>query len=787
MGAEAKTIKVSAVLDIDSFNRVTKAFRDLTNEMQKFAKAAQSAGGFMSGANVGKPPTGQGTQGRMAGNPQGGGASIGKIVADNANAFKNLAGIGTTSLRGLTDALKSNVRDQVREVHNLRVSLEALEGQYAAIGKAGLSKFGPAATSKQQQILGIASQLNTAQGNLTTSQNALNTFTNGGGAGPGTKQSFSQQIRPMLANVLGPGMANNIIGPTGALGAAGVAAAVVAGIKLGAGVTQGINNFELDMAGNRGATLKGAYDNTRSANISDRLAVTQWLKQDPSRVDRFMRGNDGVGRIVGRGASAAIGAVKGAFTGDFTALDTTSAQFKEMEAQAVQAKNTMEYQKSAGRALDYLDNSRGSRRAANRVMGRGISMNPDGTMRNNYSEWSARLTEQGFDQSEAIGAFAQTRNAGGRQFAKDWAWRVMSSQAGGYGGLSEAAMAASRSEGNAQGAVQGALGRGIGTSAGYSLSNLLYGYDNNNGPISGRGVLGMAQHGMGEGGMFSMNNSPTDFNSVARIAAGMRAGDRQFGGGADGWAQGQNLLSAMKLMPGGSSFAQDQLANGFSLKELAAIKSGEETPLSMAYKISPDMAGKQWGNSIAGQLAKYPMQGSNDFVERAVKRWKKAEAEGMNLTDYADGLGTVEKRNLAIAFQKGAGGSMEEAYGLFGLTNNGKSIDEGKIPGAGKQDTESAAKNKALAEQERADAKALTTDILKTIETLYGQNGSQQKALEALGGAAGKFAESVVQFGKYVEVLTGHKLISDAPKSNAAKAEPKGANPTGRLTQGMPK
>lgn len=135
-----KSLKFSFVLDQTSFNSVKKALDELIEKSRQLAKAlgGTGMGGLMGVGQVGntKSPSQLMTSAGGAAAPQ----AFSKVVLDNANAFKNMANVGSGALKGLTDAMRRAVSEQSQEVDRLQRKLNSLGEAYAG-GSAGVSKF----------------------------------------------------------------------------------------------------------------------------------------------------------------------------------------------------------------------------------------------------------------------------------------------------------------------------------------------------------------------------------------------------------------------------------------------------------------------------------------------------------------------------------------------------------------------------------------------------------------------------------------------------------------------
>jgi hypothetical protein len=709
--ADGKQIKISAVLDTDSFNRVTKAFRDLGAELQKFAKQAQMSGGLMSGANVGRPPTAAGAQAR-AGVGVGPGM-IGKAVIDNANAFKSLAGLGVQSLKGLTDALKTSVRDQAKEVRDLQGTLGALERSYQKLGKinplTGLAKSGQSPQGMQAQMVEVAGKLASAKSRLSEFRSLEEGFGPEEAGKPGRKGNWFYSSTPNGGGAGGGGPGGSLIqgfAPGGAAGILKIGALIGAGISAVVSESMGGTRTMARQEERRGSMVNGRIRAMMGGDITDLQAMREMTGD--YRKDMMDQTGLGAGieaRIQG-GAKGIWNTLTGNFSGGSggglhegqTTAAVESHKAEQAFAQLEAKKNSTDFlMRRMG--IENFQQNLGSRTSAGRILGVGVSRDPvTGQYKDSFNRTQGNLQSQGYDIGDYAGAVSQARALGGNQFARANAGRIMGANAAGYGGYAEVLGAAARSGGNAQ----AAMGGGIATHAGIQLGQSMFGFDPR-GTVSGNGAMLAAQTG------FGFSGTAQDFNQVARIQLGMAAGDK-LASGFDGYQQGQNILGAIGAMPNATTYAQDSLGGKTSFKELLELANGGTSARSEAYGYGSKEAKKQLGAMAGGVFGRFRDQGGSDPASAALRAMS---ASGMSETDYLAKLGETAKgkgpgaesarkslNSLGVWAADEMGESTESGIGMVGMLSGVKNLGKGRLatgkdPAGGIGDIEKAA-NEAI-------------------------------------------------------------------------------------------
>lgn len=764
MSAE-KSLKFQFVLDENSFNRVKRALDEMITKAQTLAKTLQGVGtgggGFGGGGSVNgglQPSPWLNSQMPKAQ------TQIGKVVLDNAAAFKNMANLGTASLKGMTDALKSATERQRDELGRLKASLEALGNAYDKLGGRGRNAL--AIQAKMVQVAGRITDGQDRLANIPAGQSWLPGISApgaGGGTSPGMAAAGGAGGAPPMGWLSpmgnGPpnpmGMLQSFLGSTSPWAiAARMGMAVGTGAINVASQSQGWNNAMLDTKAARGQVMAPSLQRLMRSDISDLLKNRELATySSDDRVEALRRSGSMEARYL-QGLKEVAGSAKDLITGKAPTglsddnLDTET--MKRVMETRDRIGETAEYYLGRGRAYGYTQETAGSRITGSRILGAGfykdkrtpLLLSRTGGMKDSYTGLAARLHEQGFSVEELAGATTQARNMGGRDFASKYAGTIMSANAAGYGQVGDVLAAAGRGAGNnksAMGLLQGALGGGIDTAAGLQLGSSLFGFDPR-GTVSGTGALKAIQQGFqfGAGGA-------QDLNAVARVQLGLQSADR-LSGGFDGYGRGMNLVSAIGAMPGATTYAQDALAGRMSFKELAEIAGGGTSARASAYGISKGDAMSQIGGMTHGLFSRYVEQGGDDPVSRAMRAMK---ASGQSEQGFLAGLGESARKGdkgarsqleaLGVFASDLMGGDTEGGIGMIQALSGVKDLDKvslkkGKVPGAGIDD-ETKARLSAEAENMRKSAEQLNVHFAEIVDA-FGKIQDNFKAEASFGKLA---------------------------------------------------
>lgn len=792
-----KSLKFQFALDENSFNRVKRALDEMISKAQILAKTLQNVGGggggLMGGGSVGggvQPGQYGWMLNQQAKAPQ---TAIGKVVMDNANAFKNMANLGAASLKGLNDALKNSVEQQRNQISRLKESLESLAKTYERMG----GSAGKNATAIQAKMVQVAGMISQGQANLQNmpagspllpgipwpGQGGTQTVPAVPGAAPkGGGMGLLTPLGP--GGVSGQGIAQwlmgNQLGAVVARSAGYIGAGVMGAVNMG----QAFNDMSGNVSAARGQAIRPAWERMKRADVTDAMAQKSFTSLGETRQIELLR-KAGAPEAVAKDIVSSVGRAVTSLGGDLSGLTPESIgteNYKRLQAGIEQYQQETDWFSRRGRGLEYLNETRGSRFQARRITGLGMRKDPrNGGWIDDYSNWSNKLYGQGYDDSEAMAAMVQARGMGGRDFARMYSGTMMSATAGGWGGVGEALAAAGRSAGNnqfARNGVRAALGGGIDTTAGLQLAQSVFGFDPR-GNVSGAGALKAIQRGFDFTGQGAQ-----DLNTVSRIQLGMRSAD-QLAGGFDPYQRGMNLVSAIGAMPGGTTYAQDALAGRMSFKELAEVASGGSSARARAYGIDKDAAVAQIGGMSRGLFSRYVEQGGNDMVSRTMRAMRES---GQTEQDFMAGLGAKARKGsgearaqleaLGVFASDLMGGDTEGGMGMVQALSGVKDLDktklkQGKIPGAAGLSPEEQARREEEIKQRQESSKQ-AEEAMNDFVTSLKQNNERLKGLTSFGNFSSSIDVLTEKFMKLAGV-TDEVIKKGGGSTTAAAAEPLGS------------
>jgi hypothetical protein len=752
---EGKSLKFQFGLDQSSFDRVKRAMDEIIAKGKELSKVMQGAGGssggggLLSGGSItgGAPTQGSGPKAQT---------TIGKAVLDNANAFKNMANMGTASLKGMTDALKTSFTEQHNQIRRLQEALGRLGQAYDKVGGSGKN-----AVAIQAKMIQVAGQISTGQGSLSQLQGLSpqlmpqipwpGSKTAGGGAGGGKPPPPGALLTPLgPGDISGLGMAKWAMG--GSLGAVAMRSAglLAAGGTAVMNTSQAFNNMMMDTRASRGAAMRPAWERAHSVDISDALAERhlrslssqeqiEALRSVSSSEADFNRLKAGIGTTI-----KSMGAGAAALTPDQLGTE----QAKDYQALLDKVKQRGDFYQDSGRGYRYMQESRGSRMTSAAMLGIGFYRNPKtGQMEHRGTDTLLNLHRSGYSVEELAGAKGQAQNIAGTQFAAANSGAIMGASRAGYD-VSGLLGAAARSGSNAR----AALGGGIDAAAGIQLGQSLFGFDPR-GTVTGMGALQAIQQG------FQFGQGPQDFNTVERIKLGLGGADK-LAAGFSGYQQGMNLVSAISAAPGASTYSQDTLAK-MSFKELTEVASGRSSLNSRAFGITAEMAKDQMAGQMHGLFSPLIDQGTQDPASRALRAMR---ASGMGEQDFLYKLGEAggarDKRGrptqsaldaqsqleaLSGLAANQMGGGAEEAAGLLQLYSGARNLGKGKLktgnlPFGGIDEAER--------ETRRAEADVIEKDIASATQNMAAIIASLKDNKDRMAGL-----EHFTKFGASIDVL----------------------------------
>ena len=585
---------------------------------------------------------------------------------------------------------------------------------------------------------------------------------------------------------MGGGGAGGIPGMPGVPGGAGImravqspAGMVAAGAGLGYGITQlfqRANNLTLDVNAQRGQAVMPAWQAMRRGDYSQLAAMHFISRQSPEARQRILQSIGSTEADFSDVVKGFKGLTGGELTG-LTDVGMETAKYQRMQETMEKIKATMQFQASFGRGMEYVDQTRSDRMMLSRAGMGGFNRDPK------TGEWNIagtskllqNLEAQGYGAGELTSAKFQGQALGGRAFGGRMAWDIMGAQAAGYGQVGDVLGAAARGLGLGGGAFRGkgtgraetrglaqsALGGGIDVGAGLQLGQSLFGFDPR-GTVSGAGALAAIQGGM------SFTGGPADFNQVARAQLGMQGLDR-LSAGFDPYQQGRNIVSAVGIMPGATTYAQDVLGGKLSTKELLELASGRGGgPMSRAFGIGKDEATAQLGGMTAGLFGRHIEQGGDDPVSRAMRAMR---GSGMSETDFmaqlgsqarGKGAGAKEARSQLEALGAYAGfemgGDVEGGVGMVEILSGvkglaGRDLKKGKLPYGSIDELEAKQREQHVIEMQKQQS-ALEKNIQSIVD-----------AIGSLGGAEEKTAGFGMLKGSVDSLITDFANLSAATKN----------------------
>lgn len=793
MSAE-KTLKFQFGLDETSFNRVKRALDEILAKGKEIAKVlggvqAPGAGpsmGLLSGGSVGR--AGQGAQ-------TGGGQQTGmtRLLNDNAAAFKNMANLGSSSFKGLTDVLRNNIRNQEQELTRLQGALDKLGRTYDRLGGQGQK-----AQAVQQAMVRVAGRITSGQEQAAGMRDMLGQATGGAAIPPppawGVGPSGVEPPGPPGPGRLGR-FANWFFGRTGAagggMGGAGgggggipgmpgvpgggaimqavrsPAGMVAAGASIGYGVTQLFqkgNNLTLDVNAQRGQAVQPAWQAIRRGDYSQIAAMHFIARQSPEARQRILQSIGSTEADFSDVVKGFKDLAGGDLTG-MTAAGMETAKYNRMQETLQKVQATMAFQTTFGRGMEYVDQTRSDRMMLSRAGMGGFHRDPQ------TGEWNIagtsrllqNLEASGYTAGEWVGAGQQARQLGfGRRELGGVQSRIMGAGGAGFGQVADVLGAAARGGGfgNAMALTRGALGGGIQTAAGLQLGQSLFGFDPR-GTVSGGGALAAIQGGMGFTGGIE------DMNQVARAQLGMQGLDR-LAGGFDPYQQGRNIVSAIGAMPGGTTYQQDVLGGKMGMKELLEVASGRGGgPMARAFGIGQQEATAQIGGMTSGLFGRFVEQGGDDPVSRAMRAMRES---GMSETDFMAQLGKeargkgrgakeaksqLEALGAYAAFEMG--GDVEGGVGMVEILSGVKGL-------AGRKLKEGATPYGGVDELERKQREQHVIEMKKQQEALEKNIHAIAEAIGSLGGAEEKTAGFGMLKGSVETLVTDFANLSEATK-----------------------
>jgi len=803
-----KSIKFKFELDNQSFKIVQDAVKSLTQELQKLG-GAMGTGGAFPGLSIGGQTPNKSTQvaqGQAKAQQAGGGVqgpTMGKVILENAQAFKKFAVESKDASKIMTDALKRDIKNQEDSLNSLKNKLKEIGKEYSELGnkQKAMQSRGWADESLKGQIAdvegrmaGTAGQLLKGQKQLAGMKQAAGMPTGGGGFG-----GFMSSIG-YTGSGFGPGPLGLLKGIAGALaGAVAVGQFGLSevregggGIFAGSGPSGGQGGMDIRAEARRGQLLNQRIRALRRGDITQ-LMIQDEIRRDSNKsayydqqmdaiakAEAYAKGGmEGLGRLpIIKQALGVLGKDSGAGTA-LEGLTTAEIQAKllenvqNVEAQVSQSSRFLDRQM----AFEHFQGTFANRVSARRMMGLTLEGThvPGQGMRGRYGDFAARMAEQQLGEGAYLGNLASLRMAGGAKFGGTLAGYETLSQAGGYSGFGQMAAQANRGAPNAQAAFQlarGALGGGISVGAGMQLGQMAFGY-NPLGTTSGEGFLAATQGGID----WSSMTEGQQFNKVQALGGAMNVGNRIMSGGLDPAMLGLSTVRAKQILgPGASTRAIDYLASGMDMRQMMDIgfRGGESTDAMKVHGISKQDVRKEFSAKVAGMLRG---ELTDPDTAQTVDKVIKGLESGMSMEAIVHGvkgkggLSKQEKMQLGVAVQHRTMVGGEEASALvdlmggLGLGTRGRKIKRGDALGA------------KLVGPEAAEAQRQAEEFKRQEGVLREENtkGGLEEKIKGTQEAAKAQSQFGQNLGGSVTILVEHldklstAIVNAANKINSGK------------------
>lgn len=696
--AEGRELKFKFVVDEASARQVNTVFDNLIKKAQELSKTIANigGGGFLGGGLVGGRASPQSTIVRGGNQTQK--VSFASVLGQNADAFKKMADTGGSAMKVMTDALKRGVTDQQRELKNLDGTIAALSKRYEQLNAVQSKSIMSPARAEAffgGQRANIQEEMVQAQGRRSelvetgTRLQKLSLQARASAEGYGSvEEMYAADAK--AAGLGGGGFMGRMRGLMGRMGGAGkmvggaMAVAAAANILSEAGLAVGTSQaafqadrnrlFKAQMSAIRGgdltyglANIRAQRDMTSILGLGDVNAMQQHSSGILSGVTTLIGGGLGAAKQLVGAAVPAIGGA-GSVGGAIRAVTPQGLVNQRVEGMM----NTLDTYRQAitpqqEMALGEFAGSVGARIRAQRILGMG-GFGRTGKFQNGmavfsdpYGEAAAALQEKGYSLEEKEQGFLSIRSLAGAHAAGRYASAAMAATAGGYGGYEQAIAASMRLVGSDV-LARGAL-KGIDTTAGIQLAQSVLGSGFDiTGQTSMMGTMAAIQAGGG------FTNSTNDFNRVQTMMAGLQFGNTITQGGLDPYQQGRNLVNAMGIVPGGSSYTQDYLANGMSMKQMIdmARPGSKMTETAKALGLTPENIREQLSGQMTSVFDRFVDQGKADPMSQEIRNFR---ASKMNITEYLQKLRSNGDPNgaintLGVAFSQLTGGNEGEGIGL---------------------------------------------------------------------------------------------------------------------------
>jgi hypothetical protein len=824
--AESKQLKFQFVVDEASLQKTRQLIRELIADLSKLNEIAGKAGGLTglgggdtkAGVRVSGGGANSVEQQRVIAKTAPAGRPLVQNLLDQKNAIKGVAEGSKESLRAMSQDLRQAVGDQIQQINRLKQAVDALQASYgkvratahdqlAEVGRSvtlppplprrsraelmpevpwpersntpspHMPSGGPTATATTQPGGPTATTTTQPGGFLTRFRKWLAPggapTPPGGGGGPPPSDDGDD------GDGEGIGLLKPIKTPAGLRTAARIGGLVLSGVNAILNEYTATKTMETAIAAERGQVAQSLIDRFYQNDINlimamqsmDSTQTQDFLDNTVGTAGELNVGKDSLAESIGSLVTQNDKGIMGSW--DPKAVGTAQARRALEHAQKIEASRPME-----NLATNKFRSELNQRIQFQRLTGTGGhgARDEKGIPRYVYNQLENELSREGYSNMEYAMAFATLKNIAGMKFAGENAKIAMAATAEGMSGFSDLMAAAARSGGGMTMAL-GALGGGIDRFAGVQLGQQIVGSGfDPRGTTSGLGVLQAVQGGM------KFTKDAQDFNLAQRVGLGLQAGDAIVGGKIDPYQQARNLVGAInRLGPGATTYAQDFLANGMTMKQMVdiftdnakgtAIDTVAKGYLGERYK---EIIRDQFGDSMTSILDRFVDQGGNDALSQAVRKFR--ESGSKDVSSFLKTLSAEERAMLGDFYGRQTGEGLEAGIGLMdmlaGIDNKNK-IKKGYV---GKKVTGLEADvldaRGEVIKEVNDRMMAITEKIINAYKQLP-ESFRQAAAFEGISASVDQFIKAL---GLAAQAVDEFRLKLDGKKSSAGSPTPEPTN-----------
>lgn len=800
---DSKNIKFTFSLDQSSFGQVKSAIESLTSSLQKMNQAGGGSlggsganifgGTTFGGANPGKVQTEAKGRAQQGGGQQ---QTMGKVILDNANAFKKFAQEGKDASKIMTEALKRDISSQEQSLDRLKSKLSSLNDEFTeatkkqkeflAAGKSGdANAMGQYIKNVEGRIAETSGQTLQGAKTLSGSRESLQAIQPAGGG------KFGQIASAM--GYTGTGFGTGIAGALGGAGSlvAGLAAAAAIGVR----ETMAGSRMYSSAEANRGGFVNQEIDALRRGDLSSIQARRMILQDTAKRADLKQQmgrmsaaetvigalgqtGKDILSTISFGASDVFLGGKGGGATGSAVGTAAMASNMAQKDRDQIEAQKRTADFNATRYATQYFQDTMASRSAAARLMGVGTGVDKrTGKGFDTYGDMDVALTRQGYDWNSLLAARSGLMAEGGKDFASKFGWRQMAASAAGQGGYGQAAHALSLSASGILGYGDDLMGLAMGAGksgvkmdpqAAFQLANVVGGYDPRVGAVDPESLIRAYQSGINN---VNDTNSVKQMMNVQAFAGGLNLGSQFTSGSLDSFQKGKNTIMAARVLgKGADTYAIDYLADLPMNKLVEGMAGGgDATANRLGVGKGQFIA---YGNEVFGSmLDNFHGKGQ---IGAAVDKFKAAKASGQSIFDYLrKNPGEIGALKDAVNLGSGGGKEKDTSLALF-QTLYGLAMDEtGKKggPGAAISDKIIRAANEAEAEKKKTDVKK-TADMAET-----GELAADFKAMKSQREILQKFGTTLDQSAAHFTTALNNladRINKTIAENRGYRGEPKG-------------